>query len=621
MGIQTFEEREVYAGFKYEGLLQTSVLDFATTIAPNHISFGSLSGGSYSGNDLPNDSYKTGTFYVNSRTNTSKVVFIVPDDTTYTPVYNVYTSSGWSGWKSLGSGGGGSIVVDSQLSTTSTNPVQNKVITSALNNKANISDIPTELSELTNDVGYITSVSNTDVINALGYTPYNSSNPDGYITGINSNDVTTALGYTPYNSTNPNGYTSNTGTVTSIGLQNGGGLAISGSPVTISGTITVGHSNSITAQNTQGVYPVTIDANGHIASYGAKEDLLKVFTFESANGTPVPNFNKVLVYSDAADIANLTEINSIFDTKKVAIQFISTITGFEHTVMAFGTGERFNIDATDAGMGVLSNNMMFSFSGDYGDETNILGYIWADASRLYSGTLIVIPSLNAIMVRETRIDTNSYLSKNSVLTSEDYGSGTSKPIQVTPDTDISQIRISHTALNSSGEKDTQAVYPITVDVGGHITSVGNAVTIPTAGTTATAVTSGSSSGGSSANYSRADHVHNITSSTITGALGYTPYNATNPAGYITGISGADVTNALGYTPYNSTNPAGYITSSALNGYATETYVQNYHDSTKQNVLTAGTGIDITNNVISSWDISVGTGNKSETLIITAPAGS
>ena len=34
-----------------------------------------------------------------------------------------------------------------------------------------------------------------------------------YLTGITSSMVTTALGYTPYNSTNPNGYTSNTGTV------------------------------------------------------------------------------------------------------------------------------------------------------------------------------------------------------------------------------------------------------------------------------------------------------------------------------------------------------------------------------------------------------------------------
>lgn len=37
-----------------------------------------------------------------------------------------------------------------------------------------------------------------------------------YITGITSSDVTTALGYTPYNSSNPAGYTSNIGTVTSV---------------------------------------------------------------------------------------------------------------------------------------------------------------------------------------------------------------------------------------------------------------------------------------------------------------------------------------------------------------------------------------------------------------------
>lgn len=32
---------------------------------------------------------------------------------------------------------------------------------------------------------------------------------------------------------------------------------------------------------------------------------------------------------------------------------------------------------------------------------------------------------------------------------------------------------------------------------------------------------------------------------------------TNDAGYITGITGSDVTTALGYTPYNSSNPSGY----------------------------------------------------------------
>ena len=55
------------------------------------------------------------------------------------------------------------------------------------------------------------------------------------------------------------------------------------------------------------------------------------------------------------------------------------------------------------------------------------------------------------------------------------------------------------------------------------------------------------------------YLTSITSGQVTGALGYTPYNATNPNGYITGINSTAVTNALGYTPYNATNPNGYIT--------------------------------------------------------------
>ena len=65
---------------------------------------------------------------------------------------------------------------------------------------------------------------------------------------------------------------SKSGTVTSIGLTNAtnGGLTISGSPVTSSGSITVGHTNILTsAQTTQAVYPIKIDKNGHISEYGS----------------------------------------------------------------------------------------------------------------------------------------------------------------------------------------------------------------------------------------------------------------------------------------------------------------------------------------------------------------
>lgn len=50
-----------------------------------------------------------------------------------------------------------SVTVDSELSSTSTNPVQNAVIYSALADKADSSSIPSATSDLTNDSGFITS--------------------------------------------------------------------------------------------------------------------------------------------------------------------------------------------------------------------------------------------------------------------------------------------------------------------------------------------------------------------------------------------------------------------------------------------------------------------------------
>ena len=75
------------------------------------------------------------------------------------------------------------------------------------------------------------------------------------------------------------------GTVTSVGVSNAtnGGLTVSGSPVTSSGTITIGHSNVLTsAQTTQAVYPIKIDKNGHISAYGSA---VTIPTIPSATGS------------------------------------------------------------------------------------------------------------------------------------------------------------------------------------------------------------------------------------------------------------------------------------------------------------------------------------------------
>lgn len=53
-----------------------------------------------------------------------------------------------------------------------------------------------------NPSGFITGITSQQVINALGFTPYNSTNPNGYLTTITNTHVTNALGFVPIN---PNG--------------------------------------------------------------------------------------------------------------------------------------------------------------------------------------------------------------------------------------------------------------------------------------------------------------------------------------------------------------------------------------------------------------------------------
>ena len=125
--------------------------------------------------------------------------------------------------------------------------------------------INTSTGLITSEGGFaLTNGTSSQFLKADGSTDSNS-----YLKEITSSDVTAALGYTPYNSTNPSGYTSNTGTVTSVTINTSGtGLSVSStSAITTSGTRTITLKSSSAGNANATDYPVVLrNANGTIQS-------------------------------------------------------------------------------------------------------------------------------------------------------------------------------------------------------------------------------------------------------------------------------------------------------------------------------------------------------------------
>ena len=212
------------------------------------------------------------------------------------------------------------------------------------------------------------------------------------------------------------------------------------------------------------------------------------------------------------------------------------------------------------------------------------------------------------------LDTSTYLTGNQSITvsGDATGSGTT----------AITLTLANSGVTAGTYGSATNIPQIAVDAKGRITSVTNvAVSIPSGSLTFTGDVTGSGSTGSTTTLTlstsgvtagtytkvtvdakgRVTTGASLASSDVTTALGYTPYNSTNPSGYtsntgtVTSVSGTgtvsgltltgtvtgsgsltlggtlsltsgQVTTALGYTPYNSTNPSGYITSSALSSY-------------------------------------------------------
>ncbi len=431
---------------------------------------------------------------------------------------------------------------------------------------------------------------------------------------------------------NNSGYTTNTGTVTSVGLQNAtnGGLSVSGSPVTGSGTISVGHSNILTnAQTTQALYPIAIDKNGHISSYGTAVDPEDIFLFEITGTQSGNDIN----YTTTATPA---QISAALSEGKVPVAKVTNfgISGYHYFSMAFEESNSFHylfVASYDGGdsfteciatsASASSFNEIYVSTAEYSYATHVHGNITTDgkisstavtpangdyilisdssgSNKIERGIAIGTGTTKYLRedgtwqtitsgVSDVKINNTSILSSGvaNIVTNTAYNSSTNKiatmsdlPSVTSTYSSTGTTAVNGTAVNAALQTldssitatTGQAISGITI-TDGKITGstkinvgdanlvtdvqingtsilsskVANLITntaynsstnkiatmsdlpsVPTAGTTASAVGT-TSSGGSATTWSKSDHVHSISSSTITSALGFTPANSSH----------------------------------------------------------------------------------------------
>lgn len=297
----------------------------------------------------------------------------LPSNTTIPTVTDTYSSSGTDAIS--GKGVYAAIqTLDSSITATSNQAISAITITDGKitsSSKITLPTIPSDVSAFNNDAGYIS--------------------------GISSTDVTTALGFTP---------TSNTGTVTSVAASAGTGISISGSPITSSGTITIGHSNSVTAQTTEAVYPIKIDAQGHISSYGSAVSI----TDTKVTQTPLNGLNsgKGLLFSKGTGANELTD--TVYTTNKLsyndssAVLYIHNTDGTKYGYLTYNSLVLSNTNNTyrqylqgnstatgDATISLPSSGGTLALTTDiptpYNSSTNPSGYLRLSDLPIYDGTV------------------------------------------------------------------------------------------------------------------------------------------------------------------------------------------------------------------------------------------
>lgn len=382
----------------------------------------------------------------------------------------------------------------------------------------------------------------------------------------------------------------------------------------VTGTGATGASTALTLANSgvvAGTYTkITVDAKGR-ATAGttlAASDIPSLDASKITSGVidaaRLPSF-----VDDVVEYANLAAFPGTGETGKIYVALDTNKTyrwsGSAYIYITSGAVDSVNgytgvvsLTKSDVGLGNVENTALSTWAGSTAITTlgtiatgtwqgSVIGSQYGGTGVNNGGRTLTI-NTNSGTVAFTNASTTLTVAANASVSGTNSGDQT---ITLTGDVTGSGTGSFATTLANSGVS-AGTYNNVTVDAKGRVTSGSNVAYITgnqnitvsgdASGSGATAITlTLANSGVTAGTYTKvtvdakgrvtsgttlasADlptYTGSLTSAQVTTALGYTPYNSSNPSGYITGITSSMVTTALGYTPYDSTNPNGYITSS------------------------------------------------------------
>lgn len=380
----------------------------------------------------------------------------------------------------------------------------------------------------------------------------NFTNASGYITGISGTDVTNALGYTPYNATNPDKFIVNkangSGSVTILGTAANGTNAVNIG----NGAYTAGYAVSIgNSASSNGGYSISIGSGAN--TYGASS--VAIGRGAKTNSSSAEN---------ALALGRQAEANA-----KGAIQLgKGTNTTANSMAIGFadidGNGIGASYPMLDGTTGLIPDARISSNIARSADVATADDELQAQIDNLKARGRFLALWNCATGLAETNPVSSPYTYQTGDYFIVGVVSTATPPVNYRPDGSSYTTGVASTTVETAAV-DVDDVY--------YYDGTTWHLQINTQKTTAFVNIAGSPYDNTElaqALNSKADNsdITNLeteisakqdalTAGTDLEITQNNTINFTNASGYITGITSSDVTTALGYTPYDSSNPSGY----------------------------------------------------------------